>query len=677
MKILKKAIASILVGFLAVSTLTGCSAWQESVEIKDNIEQAKKLESGSSKGTEETVKETGTSLITSDAEYADFFDTSVVHTIDIEISEEDWEDLKANPLDKTKYKVNVTIDGETINNVSFATKGNTSLTSVASDEDSDRYSFKINFGKYEKGQTYHDLNKLNLNNIYSDSTYVKDFLSYGIFKAAGVDAPLTAYVWITINGEDHGLYLAIEDVSESYLERTDNEDGVLYKPETEMLDNIGGGNRNNDKNGNTDSKDKESSGNGQGSKGEFFEFSGKSQDFSGQIPDFSGEMQDFSGQMPGLSDGMQGSMGQMPGFSGEAPTWDIMSDESGNDGNGSSDGRESSKSGRSDFKNMEKFNAGGNFAGFGGFGGSNGADLKYTGDDPKNYSDIFDNAETKDSDESHENVIRALKAMSENIDTDQYFDIDELVRFFAAHNFVLNYDSYTGSMLHNYYLLENDRVLSVLPWDYNLAFGGFGGGSNATSLVNTGIDTPLGGTTSDSRPLWKMIEENEEYMAKYHEVYNELISTYFESGEFEETIECIYELILPYVEKDPSAFCTASEFKAAYESLKDFCLLRAASIRKQLDGELSASTELQDNASRVDASDLNLNAMGSHMGGGNSNFNRGGNERFGDENSKGSNQGNFGEFNGGNFNSKDFNGGSSDGNKTKRDRNTSSGGKTI
>ena len=68
------------------------------------------------------------------------------------------------------------IDGEKINDVSFATKGNTSLTSVASDKDSDRYSFKVNFGKYVDGQTYYGLDKLNLNNIYADATYMKDYL---------------------------------------------------------------------------------------------------------------------------------------------------------------------------------------------------------------------------------------------------------------------------------------------------------------------------------------------------------------------------------------------------------------------------------------------------------------------------------------------------------------------
>ena len=59
---------------------------------------------------------------------------------------------------------------------------------------------------------------------------------------------------------------------------------------------------------------------------------------------------------------------------------------------------------------------------------------------------------------------------------------------------------YTGSMIHNYYLYEEDGQLSMIPWDYNLAFGGFQGGQDATSMVNYPIDTPVSGGTVDSRP---------------------------------------------------------------------------------------------------------------------------------------------------------------------------------
>lgn len=523
------------------------------------------------------------------------FDTSYVHTIDITISEDDWNDLTENPLDKTKYEVNITIDGETIESVSFATKGNTSLTSVAGDADSVRYSFKVNFGKYNKEQTYYGLNKLNLNNIYADATYMKDYLSYEIFRQAGVDSPLVSYVWLTINGEDHGLYIAIEDISEGYLNRVCDGEGELYKPETEQLANMG-------------------------------------QAGSIQQPD-NMEMPD-AGNMPfpGNADGSDNTNGdnrpQFPGNQQQGTDKQGMQPPSGENGNIPEmpengtfpDGMTIPESG--EMPEMPqgggKRMPGGNM----GFGSSSsGADLAYIDDEISSYSDIFDNAETDADEEAKMRVISALKGLAEENDLENYLNTEEIIRYFVAHNFILNYDSYTGNMLHNYYLYENDGKLSMLPWDYNLAFGGFSGnggesgGVDTTSLVNTGIDTPLSGVTEEARPMWNWIVSNENYLETYHSIFDSLISGYFESGKFESEIDSLYEMLYPYVEKDPSAFYSADEFTAAYKTMKEFCLLRAESIRLQLNGNLSTKSDEQDSSNQVDASGINIRSMGSQGGG--------------------------------------------------------------
>ena len=194
MKVLKQVFSILMVLIIAFSA-TACGS-------ESNISQ------------EVTQEESTTqkSIVSEDTTYETLlFDTSFVHTLDVTIADGDWADLLANPTEKTKYKVNVTIDGETVEKV-------------------------FNFGKYVDGQTYYGLNKLNLSNIYADATYMKDYISYEIFRQAGVEAPLTSYVWLTINGEDQGLYLAIEDISESFLDRVNEGEGVLYKPEAEALD---------------------------------------------------------------------------------------------------------------------------------------------------------------------------------------------------------------------------------------------------------------------------------------------------------------------------------------------------------------------------------------------------------------------------------------------------------
>lgn len=168
------------------------------------------------------------------------FDTSVVHTIDIVM--DDWEGFIAGCEDEEYVLCDLVIDGEEQPGAAIRAKGNTSLSSVAA-YGNDRYSFKVEFDHYDSSLSYYGLDKLNLNNIIQDNTYMKDYLCYRLMAAAGAPAPLCSYVWITVNGEDWGLYLAVEAVEESFLLRNYGTDyGELYKPDsTEMGGGRGNG----------------------------------------------------------------------------------------------------------------------------------------------------------------------------------------------------------------------------------------------------------------------------------------------------------------------------------------------------------------------------------------------------------------------------------------------------
>lgn len=144
-------------------------------------------------------------------------------------------------------------------------------------------------------------------------------------------------------------------------------------------------------------------------------------------------------------------------------------------------------------------------------------------------------------------------------------------------------------------------LLSMLPWDYNLAFGGFMGSSDAEALVNWSIDDPTSDGDTESRPMLAWIFESEEYTELYHAAFAEFIESVFTNGEFERLFDETVELISPYVERGPTKFCTYEEFELGAETLREFCLLRAESIGYQLAGEDVT----------VDASGLDISAMGS------------------------------------------------------------------
>jgi spore coat protein CotH len=144
------------------------------------------------------------------------FDTDRVHTIDIVM--DDWDGFLESCEDEEYNVCSVVIDNEAYKNVGLRAKGNTSLSSV-SQLGSQRYSFKIEFDHYDSTKSYYGLDKLSLNNLIQDNTMLKDYLTYQMMGAFGVDAPLCSFVYITVNGEDWGLYLAVEGVEDAFLQR--------------------------------------------------------------------------------------------------------------------------------------------------------------------------------------------------------------------------------------------------------------------------------------------------------------------------------------------------------------------------------------------------------------------------------------------------------------------------
>ncbi|MCF0146210.1 MAG: CotH kinase family protein, partial [Eubacterium sp.] len=164
------------------------------------------------------------------------FDTTSVHKIDIVM--DDWDSFIEN-CENEEYEVcSAVIDGEAFKNIGIRAKGNTSLSNVKS-LGSQRYSFKIEFDQYESGKSYHGLDKLCLNNLIQDNTMMKDYLVYQMMAEFGVNSPLCSFAYITVNGEDWGLYLAVEGVEDAFLTRNyGNDPGELYKPDSSSF---GGG----------------------------------------------------------------------------------------------------------------------------------------------------------------------------------------------------------------------------------------------------------------------------------------------------------------------------------------------------------------------------------------------------------------------------------------------------
>jgi spore coat protein CotH len=478
------------------------------------------------------------------------FDNDRVHTLDIVVKDKDWQDMLENALDKQYIPCNVVIDGESVKNVAIRPKGASSLFSV-SQSSSDRFSFKVEFDHYEPSKTYYGLDKMALNNLIQDNTYLMDHLAYDMMRKMGVNSPLTSFIWITVNGSDFGLYLAVEGIEDAFAKRNyGNERGNIYKPDSENLLGMGG-----------------------------------EENLAPQDNIKTPESQDKPADTA-LNKGTPGNAGD-----NTSPP-EMMADDIETD------------------NKAEQID---------GTIGADDVSLLYSDDNPENYINIFDNSVFDNvSKADKKRLIQSLKKLNEQKDLSEALDIKEVIQYFAVHNFLINGDSYTGTLVHNYYLREYNGKLSMLPWDYNLSFGGMlmnfaQVGNDATSYINAPIDSPVSGgdAVMQSRPMISWIFSDENYKEMYHQAVSDFIAEYFESGYFDEMFQKNMELLSSYVKNDPSAFAGYEEFLNGTQTLKAFCQLRVKSIRGQLNGTIPATIEGQEAspATLIDGSSIDLNAM--------------------------------------------------------------------
>lgn len=486
------------------------------------------------------------------AEYEDkLFDNSFVHEIDIQISDFNWEYTTKNALDEIYVLCSAVIDGEKIDNIAIRPKGNSSLSSISERGDT-HFSFKIDFDYYNTDNTYYGLDKLSLNNLELDPSCMKDFMAYHMMNTAGIAAPLSSYAHIKLNGEDFGLYLAVEVPEDSFSYRNyGTQYGNLYKPDNFAMENI-------DFSAMLDTSTPDAPLNNMISvfNGEKF----KDADY--------GERADILSQIVVLT------------FKSMGVVTDV-------------------------------------------------AAVKYIGDDVSLYNSLFDTAAFPVTNSDKRRVVNAIKTINTSENPQSALDVESVLKYFAVHNFTNNYDSYTSVFAHNFYLHEKDGKLSMVPWDYNLAFGSFTYESaiksimgntgydfmpdtgNAMdynkSMVNYPIDTPTYMVDLSERPMLGKLLDKEEYISLYHEYMSNFIADFFDTGYYDVLYNRTYENIKPYIESGQT-FYTTEQFEKGAEAMGKYCKFRTESIKGQIDGTIPATIQGQQEKydTLVEPSELDL-----------------------------------------------------------------------
>lgn len=451
-----------------------------------------------------------------DKKYANgLFNMGDLRTIEIQMPDSTWQNILAHPYKKDYHICSVSINGEHLDSVAIRTKGASSLDDVRSMK-SDRYSFTLDLNKYKKGQKYHKLTKLLLNNNIWDATQMKDAIVYDMSRFMGLPAPLTNYAKIMVNGHLQGYYLMVEAVDKHFCKRNyPNEKSNIYKP----------------------------------------------------------------------------------------------------------------------YHN-----------------------LAYNGEDLKAYGDIEREARIGGDENSLRNVIAALKSVDQGVDIEQHVDVESIMKYMALQTMAVNFDSMTGHNVQNFYLHEGNGKISIIPWDYNLAWGGYqddegdmdfgdfdpskmgdfdpskweegmgfgtmniskpgedlgqGTPEEMSQIVNFPIDTPFLDELK-KRTFFMNLLSNEKYKAMYYHYLELLCCKYIQGGGFAKTIKKINREIGKTAGTEPNAFYSNKQYHEAVQTLDDMLQMKAKSVLGQMAGTIPSTREAQkaNPEKLINCDGLNLRKLG-------------------------------------------------------------------
>jgi hypothetical protein len=156
------------------------------------------------------------------------FDETIVHAYNLTFYVEHWEDsLAYNYENGEEYlPARLEYNGLVFDSIGVRYKGN---SSYVMSRGTPKKPLKFKFGEYLDEQTCYGIKKLNFSNCVKDPSFLREMLAYDIIRTY-MPASRTAYATISVEGEQLGLYVQVEQVDKTFLKRhfADN-DFNLYK----------------------------------------------------------------------------------------------------------------------------------------------------------------------------------------------------------------------------------------------------------------------------------------------------------------------------------------------------------------------------------------------------------------------------------------------------------------
>jgi spore coat protein CotH len=164
-------------------------------------------------------------------------------------------------------------------------------------------------------------------------------------------------------------------------------------------------------------------------------------------------------------------------------------------------------------------------------------DYSYRGADPASYDEVFDQEAGKD-DADLTPLIEFLDFINNSDDAtfgaelQDRLDIDAFATYLAMEELIGNFDDIDGPGNNSYLYYDlQTGVFTVVPWDHNLAFGGFGGGNTPAGAAAQGDAAVKQRGHGKANILVTRFHANAEFQALYVERLAELKESLYGSGD--------------------------------------------------------------------------------------------------------------------------------------------------
>lgn len=145
----------------------------------------------------------------------DLYDTTVLRTLAFTFHDADWlEQLEDNYQSQTNILADLVVDGVTYPDVGVRIRGNTSYTALP--DGSQKFSLNVELDYVHPDQDLLGYDALNLNNAFRDPTFCREVV-YNNYVAQFIPNPRANHVVVTLNGENWGVYVNVQQFDKALL----------------------------------------------------------------------------------------------------------------------------------------------------------------------------------------------------------------------------------------------------------------------------------------------------------------------------------------------------------------------------------------------------------------------------------------------------------------------------